>query len=272
MGVTDETRIAQRVDEVCDLSTYLAAVDRWRKSQQPFDFRVALFRGQRDEAWLLKPGIGRPEYANRVRSFTEARMLAEFKERAIPHLESAVPLADADWLAIAQHHAMPTRLLDWTESALVALWFAIQKPVSEHELGREKAAAVWMLAAQYSDLIKASERDDPLSISETKLLKPRHVSRRIAAQDGWFSVHRGVEEALSMKYVSLDTNRGFVDRLVYIRIPFEAFGPLRAQLQLAGINRGVLFPDLEGVAGRITDAILYPADQPTPGAGNISGA
>ncbi|MBU9198866.1 FRG domain-containing protein [Burkholderia gladioli] len=267
MGVTDETRVSQCFDETSDLSTYLAAINRWQRSISPWAFRVALFRGQRDEAWLLKPGIGRPEYANRVNSLTEGRMLTEFKERAIPHLESAVALADADWLAIAQHHAMPTRLLDWTESALVALWFAVQKPVSEFEQGR--AGAVWMLAAKHTDLIDPGERDDPLSITETKLLKPRHVSRRIAAQDGWFSVHRGIPNELGRQYVSLDTNREYRDRLTYIRIPFEAFGPLRAQLQLAGINRGVLFPDLEGVAGRITDAILYPADQPTPGTGNI---
>ena len=37
----------------------------------------------------------------------------------------------------------------------------------------------------------------------------------------------------------------------------EAFGTLHGQLQTAGINRGVLFPDLDEVAGRITDAILY---------------
>lgn len=61
----------------------------------------------------------------------------------------------------------------------------------------------------------------------------------------------------------------FRDRLAYIRIPPDAFGPIRAQLQTAGINRRVLFPDLDGVAGRITYDILYPEDQEPLGVGNL---
>ncbi|WP_323122556.1 hypothetical protein [Burkholderia alba] len=84
-------------------------------------------------------------------------------------------------------------------------------------------------------------------------------------------VHDASREAewADTTYFALDTNPEFRDRLRYIRIPGKEFGRIRAQLQTAGINRGVLFPDLDGVAGRITDAILYPDDQPVPGIGNI---
>ena len=129
--------------------------------------------------------------------------------------------------------------------------------------------AVWMLPVVHDDLISPEESKDPLRLGRTRLLKPRHVSRRIAAQDGWFTVHRGKQSGLDTRYFALDTNPGFRDRLRYIRIPGEAFGTIRGQLQRAGINRGVLFPDLDGVAGRITDDILYPADQPSPGASNF---
>ncbi|RQY09918.1 FRG domain-containing protein [Burkholderia stagnalis] len=270
MTVTITTkRTAKSFGEACDLATFLDLVDRWNQGIPDLGYTISLFRGQEDASWPLKPGIARPQYANRVRPGTEQRMLGEFKQRGIPHLESTLELADADWLAIAQHHAMPTRLLDWTGSALAALWFAIKRPAVKGEDGASKPAAVWLLAATDADMIDRDERAKPLEITETKLLKPRHVSRRIAAQDGWFSVHRGGEDGLGMKYVSLDTNANFKKRLTYIRIPPDAFGPMRAQLQTAGINRGVLFPDLDGVAGRIADAILYPDDQPTPGAGNL---
>ena len=76
-------------------------------------------------------------------------------------------------------------------------------------------------------------------------------------------------DGLGMKFVSLDTNKEFKKRLGYVRIPPDAFGGIRSQLQTAGINRGVLFPDLDGVAGRVTDAILYPSYQSVPGAGNL---
>lgn len=269
MSDTNEKNPKRGMGEARDLATFLELVDRWTQGVPDLGYRISLFRGQEDASWLLKPGIARPQYAKRVRPDTEREMLAEFKQRAIPHLESAVDLADADWLAIAQHHAMPTRLLDWTGSSLAALWFAIKRPAVEDDNGELKAAAVWLLAARDTDMIDEKERARPLEISRTKLLKPRHVSRRIAAQDGWFSVHLGTEDGLGMKYISLDTNADFKGRVSFIRIPPDAFGPMRAQLQTAGFNRGVLFPDLEGVAGRITDAILYPDDQTSPGAGNI---
>lgn len=269
MSTTPGGRTAKCLGEARDLATFLQVVDSWVSITPALGLTIQLFRGQEDESWLLKPGIARPQYVSRVTPDTEARMLVEFKHRAIPHLESMLELADADWLAIAQHHAMPTRLLDWSGSALAALWFAIRRPAVVPPDRPAPAAAVWMLAATEPDLIDDGERNTPLKITKTKLLKPRHVSRRIAAQDGWFSVHRGMPDGLGMKFVSLDTNKEFKKRLGYVRIPPDAFGGIRSQLQTAGINRGVLFPDLDGVAGRVTDAILYPSDQSVPGAGNL---
>ncbi|WP_257807009.1 FRG domain-containing protein [Burkholderia glumae] len=262
MNDTVADRKVQSAGEARNLGTFLQLVHDWTEITPTSGLAIPLFRGQEDESWLLKPGIARAHYAERLQPDTEARMLAEFKARAIPHLESATPLTDADWLAIAQHHAMPTRLLDWSGSALTALWFAIKRPaVTPHGKKQPSAAAVWMLAADESDLITDDERANPLALKRTKLIKPRHVSRRIAAQDGWFSVHNGLARSSGQFYVSLDTNRLYKSRLSYIRIPPAAFGLMRTQLQLAGINRGVLFPDLDGVAGRIADAYLYPDDQ-----------
>lgn len=254
-------RTAQYLGEARDIATFLQYVDKWVSGTPDLGYNIHLFRGQRSENWLLKPGIARHACTTPT---TEARMLAEFKQRAIPYLESTLDLAEVDWLAIAQHHAMPTRLLDWSGSALAALWFAIKQPSDEPAEGRSPpAAAVWMLACDEADVISDEERQDPLHIGETKILKPRHVSRRIAAQDGWFSVHRGKPDGLGMQYVSLDTNQTYKKRLGYVRIPAAVFGAIRRQLQTAGINRAVLFPDLDGVAGTVTGTYLVP-DDPLP--------
>ncbi|NHH78055.1 FRG domain-containing protein [Burkholderia gladioli] len=273
MTVTITTKRTQPgLGEAKDLSEFLKHVDQWVAGTTGMGFNIVLFRGQEDIDWPLMPGIGREQYRKRIRPDTEARMLKEFKQRAVPHLELPVALADADWLAIEQHHGMPTRLLDWTGSALAALWFAIKQPA---RIGKDKkpcAAAVWLLTATESDTVGFDDaaRRNPLDQAETKLLKPRHVSKRISAQDGWFSVHHAITEGLTTRFVALDHDDSFKKQLSFIRIPPDAFGPMRAQLQVAGINRGVLFPDLDGVAGRITDAFLYPDDQAETGyAGNL---
>ncbi|WP_175762295.1 FRG domain-containing protein [Burkholderia anthina] len=275
-------REAQCVGEATDLVSFLQHVDDWLASVPVMSIDFPLFRGQEDESWQLVPAIGRKPHQLRLRPNSEQRMLDEFKQRALPHVESTVELTNADWLAIAQHHAMPTRLLDWSGSALAALWFAVKRPAVKKPCENRSCekpdgrgvlpGAVWMLPGMHADLISPAESNNPLGVGQTRLLKPRHVSRRIAAQDGWFTVHRGKQSGLDTTYFALDANPEFRGRLRYIRIPGDAFGTIRGQLQRAGINRGVLFPDLDGVAGRITDAILYPDDQEPPGAGNLGEA
>ncbi|ATF90430.1 FRG domain-containing protein [Burkholderia gladioli] len=247
-------RAEQHIATASSLAGYLQAINRHVDGGTMF-----LFRGQRQEEWMLKPSIARHP---RVWADTEEAMLAEFRERAIPYLESTVDLGDVDWLAIAQHHNMPTRLLDWSGSALAALWFAIHQPTAPTTgRRREPGAAVWILRYTGKDLIRDEERASPFSVERTPLLKPRHVSRRIAAQDGWFSLHRGHVNDPEISFVSLDTNQAYKDRLHYVRIPASAFGRMRAELKIAGMSRAVLFPDLEGVAGVVTAMYLYPDDE-----------
>lgn len=88
-------RTAECVGEARDRATFLQIVDGWMSTTPALGLTIPLFRGQEDESWLLKPGIARPQYASRVTPDTEARMLTEFKHRAIPHLESTLELADA---------------------------------------------------------------------------------------------------------------------------------------------------------------------------------
>ncbi len=107
-------------------------------------------------------------------------MLNEFVRRALPYTESSRDLSSTDWLAIAQHHGMPTRLLDWTGSALAALWFAVEKSAEGDVPG-----AVWMLTYEMDDFLTADDDKAPFdraSAGKAESRTEQRTSRRHCAQ------------------------------------------------------------------------------------------
>ncbi len=88
------------------------------------------FRGQANAAWKLRPGAFRstPKIDGSKRYVDEASTYYHFKLR-LPAFSNDCH-STFDWLALMQHHRLPTRLLDWTESILVGLFFAVyeEKP------------------------------------------------------------------------------------------------------------------------------------------------
>lgn len=189
----------------------------------------ALFRGHGRTGYLLVPGVARIKYLLPEEN-NERIMLSLFQRRAVLHLERE-PADEWDWLALAQHHGLPTRLLDWTRNPLVALFFAVENEEDVHD--GEVFALIGMKAC--------TRNEDPFSLSEVRRFVPRRISPRLTSQAGEFTVHPSPFRPLSSSEASLTS----------IVIPAPLRRELRRTLYRFGVHRESLFPGLDGLANHV---------------------
>ena len=199
-----------------------------------------LFRGQRRADWDLSPSIARMKLrTHSTLRELEDRLVRDFRRECPPFIQQPIP--DAwEQLAIAQHHGLATRLLDWTANPLAALWFAVKDP----GIGRQPGL-VLMFALEPSDHVADRESTSPFAIRRTKFFQPGHLTPRIVAQAGWFSVHAW--NSRGQRYSRMNHLSSYSSRIERLIIPPASFAALRAALDRMGVNHASLFPDINGL-------------------------
>ena len=219
---------------------------------------------------LVFRGLARSTYSH-VSSL--ARLSGEFERlerhlirnfRKYAHREAPGP-TQWDWLSLAQHHGLPTRLLDWTFSPLVALHFATASwpdedavlmavdceaahallPEALHEELERESALVFtteMLAACAADLDELNEIgstcDDPFVL----FFEPPSLDERIVNQAAVLSAFS------DPRYQMEDWLDAHPDLWQSWRIPPEVKAEVRERLDQSNVNERVLMPDLDGLA------------------------
>jgi hypothetical protein len=239
---------------VADVSHFVALIAQAKQKEEseghPEDF---IFRGQDIDNALL-PKLQRLLADKKKRADRERIMLEEFR-RTSAAFTGHVKVNAWDLVSIAQHHGLPTRLLDWTYSALAALWFAVAPRKPEN-------AVVFLLKTRVKDFITQEEEDSltPFNLPATRIYRPRHVTPRIAAQRGIFTVHRMQESGAFRAVEKIPELHG---RLVKFIIPPGAFHLITQQLDGCGVNGFALFPDLAGLCGYLAwRYVHFPDEQP----------
>ena len=93
--------------------------------------RGTWFRGQENTAWELVPSVFRWESGSFIYAPSEPTIVADSKLR---HSNRQAEMRDSlDWLCLMQHHGCPTRIPDFTENVLVALYFAVRDNPQEND-------------------------------------------------------------------------------------------------------------------------------------------
>lgn len=225
------------------------------------------FRGHSNQRWHLEPSLARFKKLNH-----ELQLIKRFKQNAFQFL-GRVPKEEWEWIFLMQHYRVPTRLLDWTESPLIGLYFAVS------DRPRRKvttSAALWCLYPQKLNEISGLALDPPGDIPAfgdekelddylpTRVHAPQATSKNPLAiiaprQFERIYVQQGVFTILHRRAIRIDELRdpnGNQSHLVKLKIPRNAVARLRKELGYLRMHKLSVFPQLEHVAETARESIF----------------
>lgn len=230
-------------------------LERTQKLSQVSRHCPIWFRGQSRVADDLRPRVFREGHGA---SF-ERDAAIEFQLRAPTRCARCpAPNASTDWLVLMQHYGLPTRLLDWTESVLVALYFACEdRPecdgalfaIGPQDLNRA-TIGIPRIAFPYApavvQLVDHVFQEEKRFHDVAVAFVPQELDSRVMLQQSAFTIHGSP--------LALNRFPAWTDFGVRWEIPGGLKASLRRDLRDLGIQRSTLFPDLQNLARHLETA------------------
>lgn len=224
------------------------------------------WRGQLDAQWELIPSAHR----NKNKLY-ENGSLIKFMTMAATRQSGVVPNAEdyAGWLSLARHHGLPTRLLDWSESPLIALWFATANFKKEkrdaklyslngYKLNRDQANLPYhvvgasnrgqemcMRAFLHPNQIDEEDWKYPEFAGKISAMTIQHTHNRMMTQFSGFTIH---DTTTPLNQLPEKTN--FLREYI---IPSNVVLRILSQLHESGIRESIVFPDLDHLAHELSN-------------------
>jgi hypothetical protein len=199
-----------------------------------------LFRGQLDFDWELVPKIGRADYARTIPSIFREDFLLRSWMRYSSHIITKQPIDQWDRIALAQHHGLATRLLDWTKNPLIALFFAT------FDINEKKDSAVFIL--NFKNETINTDKNDPFEIDYSGVFFPKGITARVISQRGIFSISHQPQTSIDKLLPEY--------QFIKLRIKAKAKKKIQKNLEHYGINEFSIYQDLDNLSNYLNRFVL----------------
>jgi len=237
----------------------IASIADFLKLLPPPSDKRYYFRGSSDAKYKLTPKLLREDNlvnlsrCHSIRDITELQQaLLDRFFRYVPEYGARLAYMDASGLfgprlCVAQHHGLPTLLLDWTLNPLTALYFSTSNPCI--------SGCIWVMELrpkrERKDLTVHLESGDDIctDLKSPVIVVPRPWTQRVSAQAGRFTYSTKSLGKYRTKNVPWS-------KLTKYPISKKTKGSLRKELQRVQIHEGTMFPDLDGYARYLSEGGL----------------
>jgi hypothetical protein len=271
-------------EKIQTLGGFLERVRECRRFWGISESRELWFRGERRQyETILRPQLYRPPGGGRsMKSVPELLAIEnilyeDFKRCAVQLRDHQVSDDDWDWDSyfLMQHHNAPTRLLDWSDGALMALHFAVRNKHADDtndpvvyilepyrllakmrtRPDTDTAKRLWQEyvakhpsndfdADDWEESYLPCDEEDAQELSIPRLpllLEFSHITRRIAAQRSRLILFGTHPDWLAEEFATADST------IQSLRIDTASCRSIRVELRDSGITESVIFPDLDGL-------------------------